>query len=262
MALSIAVLASLGRHPASGRGRAADRDARALGLALALAPGSLHVIHAGDPAEPALREYLGRGAPDLAVLAIPAGADPVPALVDHLRALGPDLILAGVRAEGGEDSGMVPYLVAQALGLPLAAAAAGIALEGAGARILQALPRGQRRLLEAPLPLVVTVDATAPAPPAYAYARAGRARILALAAVAPPDPAPALWTVGPARRRPKRLRAATGATAEERLRAATQMVAGKGRLLTQPRPDEAARAIWDYLVAEGIVAPAARDATS
>jgi len=255
VAPSIAVLASLGRHPASGRARAADRDARALGLALSLSS-EVYVIHAGNPRERALREYLGRGARDLTVLAVPQDCDPVPALVEHLRAVRPALVLAGVRAEGGEDSGLVPYLVAEALGMPVAAAAAGVTLEGGGARVLQALPRGQRRLLEAPLPLVVTVDATAPAPPAYAFARAHRGRVIAVTAEAPADPAPAAWTVGPARKRPKRLRAATGTTAEERLRAATQMVAGKGRLMVHPAPEEAARAIWDYLAAEGIVAPA------
>jgi len=67
--VDIAVLLSVGRHPASGRARRADLDARALELALGLADTArVHAIHAGDPQEPALREYLGMGIGRLTVL--------------------------------------------------------------------------------------------------------------------------------------------------------------------------------------------------
>jgi electron transfer flavoprotein alpha/beta subunit len=50
MPLDVAVLLSVGRHPASGRSRRADLDARALELALRLGNSvRLHAIHAGDP---------------------------------------------------------------------------------------------------------------------------------------------------------------------------------------------------------------------
>jgi electron transfer flavoprotein beta subunit len=60
----------------------------------------------------------------------------------------------------------------------------------------------------------------------------------------------------PARPKPKRLKLATGGSAAERLRAATEMQAGRGQLLLNPPPEEAARAILDYLVKEGILSPA------
>ena len=60
----------------------------------------------------------------------------------------------------------------------------------------------------------------------------------------------------PARPKPKRLKVATGGSAAERLRAATEMQAGRGQLLLNPPAEEAARAIFDYLVKEGILSPA------
>ena len=105
--VDVAVLLSVGRHPASGRSRRAGADARALALALALDSATVHAVHAGDPGEGALREYLGMGLSALTVLALAAGCDSVDALVRHLGARGPGIVLAGRRGEGGEDSGMV-----------------------------------------------------------------------------------------------------------------------------------------------------------
>ena len=62
MTLTIAVLVSVGRHPASGRARRADRDARALELALRLSPSARPlVIHAGDPARAGLARLSRHG---------------------------------------------------------------------------------------------------------------------------------------------------------------------------------------------------------
>ena len=259
MGLDVAVLVSLGRHPASGRPRRADLDARAVELALALGPSAenirLHVIHAGDPSEPALREYLGMGVESLTVLDIPAEADPLPALVEHLRRLRPGLVLTGGKAEAGPCSGFLPYALAAALEYALAPAVVAIEIEGGRARLLQALPRGRRRTLEAPLPLVATVDRAAPRARLAAYGPARRGRIEALPGAAETDPWRAAWREQPARPRPKRLRGATGSSAAERLRALAETPAGRGQVLVDPAPDEAARAIRDYLVAEGILRP-------
>jgi electron transfer flavoprotein beta subunit len=68
-----------------------------------------------------------------------------------------------------------------------------------------------------------------------------------------PDAERPAWELRPARVRPKRLNVASGGSAAERLRAATEIAAGRGRLLVDPPPADAARAIWDYLRDEGIV---------
>lgn len=106
--MRIAVLLSIGRHPVSGRARRAAADARALELALRLPGAEIHAVHAGDPDEPALRDYLGMGIARLGVVPMPQGHDPIPALIAWLRSLQPDIVLAGLRGENGLDTGLCP----------------------------------------------------------------------------------------------------------------------------------------------------------
>jgi electron transfer flavoprotein beta subunit len=106
--------------------------------------------------------------------------------------------------------------------------------------------------LRADLPAVVTVDRAAPAARQSAYAQARRGAIdLIDMAAGPIIPADAREVA--ARPRPRRLKVMSAATAAERLRAATEMQAGRGKLMVDPPADEAARAILDYLVSEGIL---------
>jgi len=255
MALEVAVLLSVGRHPASLRGRAAAADARAVELALRLGSRALiRALHAGDPAEPALQDYLGMGLETITVLRQPAGCDVLPALAAHLAFSRPQLILTGVAAETGPGSGMLPYLLADALGAALLANIAELAITGAGIGALQALPRGRRRSVSAALPTLATVSLASPAPRPWAFARARRGRIEVIDL--PPGP-PVAGDVReqPARPKPRRLKLATAGSAADRLRAATEIQAGRGRLLVDPAPEEAAAAIYDYLLEEGILSP-------
>src|SRR5690349_249452 len=91
--IDVAVLLSIGSHPASGRPRRAPLDAQALELALRLTESGqtarIHALHAGNPDEPSLRDYLGMGLDRLEVLETAPGADPVPALIARLRELAP-----------------------------------------------------------------------------------------------------------------------------------------------------------------------------
>lgn len=256
--VDVAIVVSVGRHPASGRARRAPSDARALELAFGLPPGRRDALHAGDPANPALRDYLGMGLERLTVLAMAEGRDPTDALAAHLRDLSPGIILTGNRAEGGEDSGMLPYVVAQALGLAIVPDVVAVALdaEGRTAEVVQALARGQRRALRLELPFVATVHPAAPAARPSAFGPARRGRIEVVSVDAPPDAFLTACAARPWRARPKRLSvgAAGGGTggALDRLRAATEVKAGQGRVLVGPSPDEAARAIWDYLQEQGM----------
>ena len=261
MAIDVAVLLSAGRHPVSGRGRRAPGDARALELALQLS--EPRVIHAGDPAMPSLREYFGMGLDAVTVLDLPSEADPVSALIRHLEAAQPDLLMTGCRAENGEDSGMVPYIVAEALGFAMVPGVAEIISINDGAvRLLQALPRGQRRAIIVPLPLVATIDMAAPPPRQSAFAMARRGRIDIVAAEAVSDGERAHWEKRPARRRPRRLGVpASGLSAAERLSALTDAPTGAGRQLVGPTPHEAAQAIYDYLIEQRILTPPAKAET-
>jgi len=252
VSVDIAVLLSVGRHPASGRSRCADIDARALEMALGLS-GRLHVLHAGDPDDPALRDYLGMGLERLTVLRQPTGSDVLSALLTHLRAINPALILTGSATEQGQGSGMLPYALAQALDIPILPAAAGLTINNGLLDMLQALPRGRRRLLRTDLPCLVSVDRSAPAPRPFAFAKARRGVIDVVETPAGPGLSADAREI-PARPRPRRLKIMTGGSAAERLRAATEMQAGRGKLMVDPSADEAAGAIMEYLQAEGILA--------
>jgi electron transfer flavoprotein beta subunit len=249
----VAVLLSVGRHPASGRPRRAPLDARALEMALSMPGAEIHGVHAGNADEPALRDYLGMGLERLAVLSIPDGADPVPALSSHLARIAPEIVFCGAHAEGGEDSGMVPYLIAQALGSAMVADVAAITIEGDRAKLTQALPRGRRRLITAWLPVVAAVGTAAPAPRQSAFARARRGIIEALPAEAPADALLEHCEIRPWRPRPKRMRLAAGGSALDRLKAMTETKSGEGAVLIQPPAEEAARAIYDYLLKKRII---------
>ncbi|WP_321345131.1 electron transfer flavoprotein subunit beta [Breoghania sp.] len=264
--MRIAVLLSLGLHPASGRARRAELDAKALELALRLAEtvpdAELHAVHAGDPDAGALRDYLGMGLDRLHVLDVAQGADPVPALNRHLNEIRPDLVLTGMRAEAGEGSGMVPYLVAEALEASLVADVAGISDLADEATVIQALPRGRRRQVRLRLPAVLPFNAAAPEPRAPAFARARRGIIERHRAESVPDDfleacENTLW-----RARPKRMGLPAGATAAERMKAMTEARAGEGQVMVHPTPDEAAAALYDYLVEHRFLDLQAREPTA
>jgi electron transfer flavoprotein beta subunit len=256
--VKVAVLLSVGQHPASGRARRAPLDARALELALRLPDAAIHAVHAGDPAEPALRDYLGMGLERLTVLAVSPGSDPVPALIAHLAVLAPEMIIAGSHAEGGEDSGMLPYLVGQDLGHAIVADVAGIGIADGWASLTQALPRGRRRLTETRLPTVAIVNAAAPEPRQSAFARARRGIVESIAVEAPADVFLESCELRPWRPRPKRMRVPAGGSAVDRLKAMTETKSGAGTLLIHPTPEEAARAIHDYLAEKRLVETARR----
>ena len=249
----VAVLLSVGRHPASGRARRAPLDARALELALRLPDAEIHAIHTGDPAEAALRDYLGMGLERLTVLAASPGSDPVPALIAYLGALAPDMVIAGSRAEGGEDSGMLPYLIGQGLGHAIVADVAGISIVDGWAALTQALPHGRRRLMETRLPTVAIVNAAAPEPRQSAFARARRGIVESITIEAPADGILESCEIRPWRPRPKPMRVPTGGSALDRLKAMTETKSGAGKLLIQPTAEAAARAIYDYLMEKRLI---------
>ena len=251
--IKVAVLLSVGRHPASGRPRRAPLDARALEMALGMPGADIHAVHAGDPAEPALRDYLGMGLERLTVLSIPRGGDPVPALSARLSQVKPDIMLCGSRAESGEDSGMVPYLLAKALDCALAADVVAIRAADGKASLTQALPRGKRRLVETGLPVVAAVSAAAPAPRQVAFARARRGMIETVAVDAPTDAFLAACEIRPWRPRPKRMRLTVAGSAADRLKAMTETKSGEGAVMIHPTPEDAARAIYDYLLEKRII---------
>ena len=252
-ALRIAVLLSVGQHPLSGRSRRAPEDARALEMALGLKPAEIEAIHAGDPADRALRDYLGMGLRSITVLETSAKSDPAFALAERLRIRVPDLLLTGLRAESSEGSGFIPYLIAERLKFPIVHNICSLAVDQGSAKLVQALPNGQRRAVRCPLPLVATVGAAAPNPRQSAFARAksGRLKVLHISDLR--DDASDAWTEIPARPRPKRMPDLSHLSGPQRLEAMTRLQSRAGRILTGLPPDQAAAAIYDYLESEHLI---------
>ncbi len=180
---NISVLVSVGQHPISGAARYCRNDAIGLSLGLKLAEtlsAHVDVLSAtgfAKPGNPALAEYLALsdyfalGAQELKVVAIEAGENIVPGLVESLKTANPDLILTGSRAENGEDSGLLPYLLAEKLGLPIIANVLEIKPIDTGLEVLQFLPKGKRRRVVVALPAVVVVHPLAPVELHYAAAK-------------------------------------------------------------------------------------------
>lgn len=242
--MRIVLLASIGFHPISKRPRIVPDEARALALASSVAGAEIVVLHAGpaDRAEPVLRPLLGMGAARLRLLDCGEDADIVAPLIAECRALGPDIILAGTVAEIGEGSGLVPYLLAEALDRPLVAAATALSCDADRAGIVTAEPGGRRRRFEAPLPLVLTVDAKGPPARLAAIGPARRGLVERLTVEAERDAA-ADWQRRPARARPKRL---SGPSADAAPAAGRQVLADAS-------PEAAADAILSYLRRQGFV---------
>jgi len=171
----LVVLLSSGRNPVSGRERCARRDARSITLARST---GLPVIgvHVGQPSA-ALQAYLGLGLADLVLIPSAAGEDPVPALCAWLKEQTFALVFAGSQAETGDGSGLVPYLIAKALGIPLLPNIVDATVVPPGWRITQALPGGRRRQLGIKTAAVLTVDGSTESIDQIAKAIALRAKV-------------------------------------------------------------------------------------
>ncbi len=250
--MKIAVLVSVGRHPVSGTARYSRNDAAALTMALALAKAhnaTLDVLHAGDPANPALKDYLALGARSVEVLDIAATpelqADAAALLAARLR--GYDLVLTGTRAEGAFDSGMLPYRVASALDMPLVGAAVDVTLHDGCAQVRQFMPKGLRRRVEVRLPALIAVHPLANAAPTYAYARLREGTIRPVATQATRNSGDLAWTVRPVTAKPVRLAAAEKRSGHARMLSATTTESRGGSVVIEGSSVEKAQVILAYL---------------
>ncbi|WP_133011061.1 electron transfer flavoprotein subunit beta [Marinomonas flavescens] len=255
MSLNVVSLVSVGRHPQSGRARRADQDGRAVELGLKLVAKALSVVHVGDPDDPVLRQYAGMGLPSMTILKQDKSIDAVPILSQFLQQEKIDIVLTGVRAESGESSGMVPYLLAHALGWPVVARVADIvSVKDGEAQVLLALPRGQRRAVSVKLPFIASVDHAAEIARQSAFALGLRASIESVESVGEVDRIRVDWQESVAKSRPKRLKTVKAKTAAERFKAATaKPEGGTGKVMKNETPKEKARAIFDLLLEEKVI---------
>ena len=256
----IAVLVSAGRHPVSGEPRHCHNDSLALALALNLA-NKVKVFHAGTPSNPALQDYLALGATQIDV--VPKSDDIIESLAAQLTDA--NLILTGTRAENGEDSGMLPYLLAAKLNLPIVADALEIKANREQLEVLQFLPKGRRRRVLVSLPAVVAVHPSAAIALHFVDARKNLGNINTLSAGDTKAKSPLYnskqadsklsdstlsnlkqWRLEPARK-PIKLVAQTAQTGHERLMAAISNKAKGGTVVNEGNNVEKAQVILRYL---------------
>jgi electron transfer flavoprotein beta subunit len=250
----IATLVSAGKHPVSDEPRHCRNDSLALTVGLELAKSAsaqLEVLHAGNADNPALADYLALGATQVDVIPAAADADVVDSLAAKL--IRTDLILTGSRAENGQDSGLLPYLLAAKLGLPLVANALAVKPTADGVEVLQFLPKGKRRRVTVQLPAVVAIHPLAPVELRYAYARQVLGKISAL-------PVPAYiaytaitasndmqWQMQPAIRKPNKLKAHEKKAGHARMLSAIVSENKGGVVVNEGASVEKAQVILAYL---------------
>lgn len=250
--LKIAVLVSPARHPLSGRPLRSVSDAAAFELACKLAPANrLTVLCAGMASKDSLQEYLGLGAQEIEVLTVADAADALPALLARLQ--GYDVVLCGARSDGQFASGMLPYLLADRLRMPLVQDVLDAELDQDWLALRQFLPKGQRRRLEVPVPAVLAVHARAPQTRQYAYARACAGRINYVAGSIQAGQAGAqpslLWRYEAAGRRPRPLKAQVAQSGHSRMLGAIGGDSGArgGQIVTQGSVEQKSQMLLDYL---------------
>lgn len=251
----IAVLVSIGRHPVSGVPRYSRNDAAVLSLANQLAQHTagisidvIHAAYADHTDNQALSEYLALGADSIALVETAVSHDLLPALQAQLQ--GYDLVLCGSRAEGGAGSGMLPYLLAARLNLPLLAGVIAVMPSRDAIVAQQYLPRGRRRQVALQLPALLVVHPLAPNSLRYAYARLCRGpirkQIFADCEAAVCDHTET-WKVDVAKVAPRKLVAPEKRSGHARMQAATVSESRGGKVVHDGSAADKAKVVLTYL---------------
>jgi electron transfer flavoprotein beta subunit len=247
----IASLVSAGLHPVSGEPRHCRNDSLAMTLGLELAESAsaqIKVLHAGDKNNSALLDYLALGAKRVDVIPVAANESIVDSLAASLT--NTDLILTGSRAENGEDSGLLPYLLATKLGIPLIANALAIKPIVNGVEVLQFLPKGKRRNVTVQLPAVVVVHPLAPAALRFAYAQQMSGQIIEKATShhSSTDMGNHMqWHLEPATRKPNKLKSRENKSGYARMLSATVSENKGGAVVNEGSSVEKAQVVLAYL---------------
>jgi electron transfer flavoprotein beta subunit len=248
----ISTLVSTGRHPVSGEVRHCHNDSVAMTIGLALAElthAECQVLHAGRPDNQALTDYLALGARQINVIPTTADTDIVNSLAAQLGHA--DLILTGCRAENGEDSGLLPYLLAAKLGIPLVVNALEIKATAHGVDVLQFLPKGKRRSVTVQLPAIIAIHPLAPAQLRFAYVRQQLGTIKQLSAPQAsslaPDTNKLQWQTKAKTHRPIKLKAQENKSGHERMLSAISSENKGGTVVNNENSVEKAQVILRYL---------------
>ena len=213
------------------------------------------MLHVGDADNPALQDYLALGASQIDVISMTGNM--LEKLTAQLQNV--DLILTGTRAENGEDSGLLPYLLAAKLNLPMVTGALEVSLyentlHEKHARtnkleVLQFLPKGQRRRVAVALPAVIAAHPLAPLTLHFIHARRNLGHIRMLTNQLSDADISANSTIGITElpRKTMKLKAQTKQTGHERLMNAISSKAKGGTVVIDENNVEKAQVIITYL---------------
>lgn len=247
----LACLVSVGAHPVSRQARYSRNDSLALGLGLTMAKAhgmQVDILHAGNTESSALDDYCALGAENIRVLPIAPHADVVESLAAQLK--NTDLILTGTQAESGEDSGLLPYLLAERLQLPLVNHALDIQIKAGEAEVLQFLPKGKRRRVSVKFPALITVHPLASVKTNYVFAQKVNGKKTLCAAennAVGLDNQKVAWDLQPNVRRLNKLKARENMTAHARMLSAISSESKSGLVVNEGTSVEKAQVILSYL---------------
>lgn len=249
--MKAAILLSLARHPLSGKVVCSPNDLRALAIMKSLCKEygqehdiELKAVHAGDPSNPTLSEYLGYGLTKINVLKTTKNEDPCPKLAKYLLQEKPQLIVAGMQALGGLESGLVPYILANKINYPIISGAISISLQNDNLICSQYLPKGRRRDFVTTPPLFITVHIRAPNKPQFVWTQQQQGEIKKVSAntntqniryknKSIPSPINLIddWSFAPAEKKRSRLSIGSNLSGFERMQRAVSLSGGGGKIV-------------------------------
>lgn len=250
--LNVVVLVSIARHDKSGRPMLAPNDIQALEQARSICAVP-RVVHVGQPGdEMVLRQYLGLGFPRLEVIEAEPGQDICAQLSAYLKQEPADLIFTGRQAQGNQDTGLLPYILADQLHLSLVDNALSCELKGDQLEITQFQPKGRRRVLKQTLPALITCSDKTPVTLEYLAraARQGELQIIRQQGREIPELL-AEATVEASKPGRKRLTIKSEKSAFDRLHSKVAVAGGGGQVVSDGSADDKANRVLDLLIDRG-----------
>ncbi len=258
----LVTLVSVAHHPLSGKEIYSTNDTRALQLAMGLDAKIHKVVHAGDRGCPALSGYLGMGIDKIHCIDTSykgtknkgKAKDACSLLAGFIKKENPTIVVSGMQAQSGLGSGLLPYMLADILGINLISNVLHAEVGEKEVNLVQFLPKGKRRELSVRPPFILSVHPAAPLNIKYAWGRSQAGRIAkadaSLLAV------PALsddWDNAPLEKGRKRLSISTGKSGFERMQRAIAISGGGGEVVKYGSAGEKAKVVYDFLADKKLV---------
>ncbi|MGL4767309.1 MAG: hypothetical protein ACRCV6_04430 [Formosimonas sp.] len=239
----VAVLLSHETHPISGKAIAARADTVALALALSVWPSEqVRAVSVNALPESAAREFLAQGVAQVERLAQTGSV--AQTLADACHDV-PWLVCGAHTAQG---TGVLPYVLAEALSRPMIDRVVAITPDGDTLHVVQALAKGARRRLSVSVPCVLSIHPQAPVTPRFAAYAAIHGAIVDVGAPQDIRPDTSVWLAVKQHARAP-LKAQVKQSGHSRMLAAVgdSTSASSSPVIDTPDLQASARAVLDYL---------------